>query len=117
MQAQILLWKVRKQIFKLFFLKLFFILLFNNLLKGDDMLQAYDLNKSTLHAAGATKISDANPKSELDWIILRASQTPSSQDYGIPELPRKEGVRFSSVNYAEIRKCLIHTNVIYPLAY
>ena len=48
MQAQILLWKVRKQIFKLFFLKLFFILLFNNLLKADDMLQAYDLNKNNL---------------------------------------------------------------------
>ena len=48
MLAQILLWKVRKQIFKLFFIKLFFLLLFNNLVKSDDMLQAYSLNKSNL---------------------------------------------------------------------
>ena len=34
--------------------------------------------------------------SELDWIIKRAKETPSSQDYGIPDLPRKEG--FSSVD-------------------
>ena len=25
--------------------------------------------------------------SELDWIIKRAKETPSSQDYGIPDLP------------------------------
>ena len=59
---------------------------------------AYDLNKSSLHTGGACKISDANPKSELDWIIYRAKQTPGPSDYGTPDLPRKEGVRFSNVN-------------------
>jgi hypothetical protein len=58
----------------------------------------YDLNKSSLHAGGATKISDANPKSYLDWIIYRSKQTPGPSDYGAPDLPRKEGVRFSNVD-------------------
>jgi hypothetical protein len=59
---------------------------------------AYNVRQNALSAAGATKISDANPMSELDWIIKRAKETPSSQDYGIPELPKKQGVKFSSVN-------------------
>tara|TARA_B100001248_G_C27369292_1_gene450802 strand:- start:1073 stop:1534 length:462 start_codon:yes stop_codon:yes gene_type:complete len=39
---------VRKQIFKLLFLHLFFLLVINTVLKSSDILQAYDLNKSNL---------------------------------------------------------------------
>ena len=30
---------------------------------------------------GTTKISDADPKSEIDWIIYRAKQTPGPNAY------------------------------------
>ena len=40
----------------------------------------------------------ATSKSELDWIIYRAAKLPGPSDYGAPDLPRKEGVRFSNVD-------------------
>ena len=47
---------------------------------------------------GTAKISDANPKSQLDWTILRSKSTPGPNQYA-PKLVRPNtGVKFSDSN-------------------
>ena len=43
------------------------------------------------------RFSNVNLPTEIDIIAKRASQTPGPGAYGIPDLPRKQGVKFSNV--------------------
>merc|ERR1712216_370333 len=44
---------------------------------------------------GPGKFNMSNPKSEIDWQIYRGKTMPAPGQYGAPDLPRKEGVRFN----------------------
>ena len=48
---------------------------------------------------GATKISDANPKSDLDWTIYRSKQTPGPAAYNVQtNLAKMGGGKFNLSN-------------------
>ena len=44
---------------------------------------------------GAIKISDANPKSDLDWTIHRSKQIPGPNQYKPKDIRPDSGVKFS----------------------
>ena len=44
---------------------------------------------------GATKISDANPKSDVDWAIHRAKNLPGPGAYEVKARPATSGVNFT----------------------
>ena len=62
------------------------------------------------NTAGAIKISDANPKSDIDWVILNASQTPGPNQYSPDKdvASRLRGGRFSSARPKSDLEWTIH---------
>ena len=44
------------------------------------------------------KMANYVPVHPIDLLMKRAAQTPGPGQYGIPELPRKDGVKFSTTN-------------------
>jgi hypothetical protein len=65
---------------------------------------AYDV-RSSLRSGGAGKISDANPKSELEISILRAQETPGPSEY---QLNRDfvSGIKGGRISQAKVKTVL-----------
>ena len=57
----------------------------------------YDIsNDSRLKPSSGGAFNLSKPMSELDWAIKRAKSQPGVGAYGVPELPKKDGVKFQA---------------------
>ena len=66
----------------------------------------YIPESSSLNRSGG-RISNANPKSELDLIFLNSPNTPGPSDYGAPELPKSRGVKFGATAMPTELECIM----------
>jgi hypothetical protein len=59
-------------------------------------------------------ISDANPKSEVDLIMLRSKETPGPSEYQPKAIGRKKGLKISDARPKSELDWIIHRSISTP---
>jgi hypothetical protein len=62
----------------------------------------------------AVKISNANPKSDVDLVILRSKETPGPSEYKPRAIGRESGVKMSDANPKSELDWIIHRSLSTP---